>query len=83
MEVLVDATPETQGRLHSFLKNFVHVPIDQEIGALAVLIRQQHRIKLTDAIVWATAQVNNRILVNRNTKDFAVDDAGVRIPYRL
>jgi predicted nucleic acid-binding protein len=40
-------------------------------------------IKLPDAIIWATAQVNAMLLVTRNTRDFTVGDPGIRMPYRL
>ena len=34
-------------------------------------------------MIWATAQTKAMLLVTRNTKDFAADDPGVRLPYRL
>lgn len=83
MEVLVGATPETEGKIRGFLNGFQSLPIDEQVSDLAVAIRQKHRIKLPDAIVWATAQVNSRILVTRNTKDFSHDEPGIRIPYQL
>jgi len=49
----------------------------------AVEIRKQNKIKLRDAIVWASAQVNSLLLVSRNTKDFPADEPGVRVPYHL
>lgn len=83
MDVLVESTPETQGTIRGFLSGFQSLPIDEQVSDLAVAIRQKHRVKLPDAIVWATAQVNSRILVTRNTKDFAQDEPGIRIPYQL
>ena len=41
------------------------------------------KIKLPDAIVWATALVNKRLLVTRNTKDFSADEPGTRVPYQV
>lgn len=49
----------------------------------AVQIRRAQRIRLPDAIIWATAQVNNAVLVTRNTKDFPPDQEGIRLPYTL
>ena len=46
-------------------------------------IRKQRRIKLPDAIVWASAQVNSLLLVSRNVKDFPADEPGVRVPYQV
>jgi hypothetical protein len=40
-------------------------------------------MRLPDAIIWASAQKENALLVSRNTKDFPVDAPGIRIPYTL
>lgn len=83
MEVLVGATPETESIIRGFLNSFQSLPIDEQVSDLAVAIRKKHRIKLPDAIVWATAQVNGRILVTRNTKNFLHDEPGIRVPYHF
>ena len=83
MEVLVGTTPETEQVTRSFLASFLSLPIDAPVASRSVKIRKSHKIKLPDAIVWATAQVHGRILVTRNTKDFAENEPGVRTPYRL
>lgn len=83
MEVMVGATAETEKNLLGFLGGFDSLPIDEAVGPVAVMLRKKHRIKLPDAIVWATAQVNKLILVTRNIKDFPKDEPGVRIPYLL
>jgi predicted nucleic acid-binding protein len=83
MEVMVGATPETEGIVRGFLSGFVSLPIDEQISDVAVALRKKHKIKLPDAIVWATAQVDRRILVTRNMKDFSHDEPGIRIPYQI
>lgn len=83
MEVMVGATPQTESVLKRFLNGFINLPIDTQVSAVAVTLRQQYKIKLPDAIVWATAQVHHRTLVTRNTKDFSSSQAGVCIPYQL
>lgn len=83
MEVMVGATPETETTLRGFLNNFANLPIDAAVANLAVKLRRQHKIKLSDAIVWATAQVHACILVTRNTQDFSASEPGIRIPYHL
>lgn len=83
MEVMVGATPETIAVIRAFLADFECLSIDDQVAERAVFIRQTKRIKLPDAIVWATAQVNDRLLVTRNTKDFAADEPSVRIPYKI
>jgi predicted nucleic acid-binding protein len=54
-----------------------------KIAERAVNLRRDRYIKWPDAIIWATAQARAMLLVTRNTKDFAADDPGVRMPYRL
>jgi hypothetical protein len=83
MEVLVGATPQTEIAIKSFLNDFLTLAIDKTVSEIAVNIRQRRKVKLPDAIVWATALANGRILVSRNTKNFASDEPGVRVPYIL
>jgi len=83
MEVMVDATAETEAAIKGFLAEFTCLPIDDAVAALAVKLRKRRKIKLPDAIVWATAQSNSRIFVTRNTNDFGSSEPGVRIPYEL
>lgn len=83
MEVMVGATPDTEGVVRGFLSSFVNLPINEQVSDVAVALRKKHKIKLPDAVVWATAQVNRRILVTRNTKDFSRDEPGIRVPYQI
>lgn len=80
-EVMVGTTPATQAGTKAFLAGFVLLPIDERVAEHAVALRQDKRIKLPDAIIWATARTSDRLLVTRNTKDFAAAEPGVRIPY--
>lgn len=83
MEVMVGATPQTKAGTEAFLASFELMALDEQVAERAVALRQSKRIKLPDAIVWATAQVNHCILVTRNTKDMSADEPGVRVPYTL
>jgi predicted nucleic acid-binding protein len=83
-EVLVgvrDAAEEQATR--GFLATFDVAPADVEIAEEAVRLRRERRIRLPDALVWATARRRGALLITRNTKDFPSDDPGVRIPYTL
>lgn len=82
-EVLVGTPPDREAATRAFLDAFAVVDLDREIAARAVALRRDHRIKLPDAVVWATAKAAGALLVTRNTKDFPADDPGVRVPYRL
>lgn len=83
MEVMVGATPNTKAGTEAFLRSFTVLPLDEKIAERAVVLRQAKRIKLPDAIIWASAQVNHCILVTRNSKDIPGDEPGVRVPYLL
>lgn len=84
MEVMVGAADDREAtRLRWFLSGFNRVPIDDEVSELSVAIRREHRIRLPDAIIWASARRIGAVLVTRNTKDFPADDPGVRVPYSV
>ena len=83
MEVMVGATGDVEVATRSFLSSFDVIEVDGKIAERAVSLRRDHHIKLPDAIIWATAQARAMLLVTRNSKDFAADDPGVRMPYRL
>ena len=48
-----------------------------------MVIRRRYKIRLPDAVIWATARILGCLLVTRNIRDFPKDDPGVRIPYKL
>jgi predicted nucleic acid-binding protein len=83
MEVMVGATPTTENDTRIFLNSFVHVEIDDIVATRAVTLRRIHKMKLPNAIVWASAQTRSMLLVTRNTKDFPGNEPDVRVPYRL
>jgi len=83
MEVLVGSqADDTQVR--DFLStHFEILPLDEPVAERAVALRRTYRLRLPDAIIWATAQVHDAQLVTRNTKDFHADWKGVRVPYQV
>lgn len=83
MEVMVGASADLVEPTRHFLEGFSAIALDEEIANHAVALRRAHRIKLPDAVIWATAQTTGRLLVTRNTKDFPPGDPGVREPYTL
>ena len=64
-----------------FLRDFRVVDLTRRVAREAVEIRRSRRIRLPDAIVWASARTESALLVTRNTKDFPKDDPGLRVPY--
>ena len=82
MELLVGAhDEEEEAVIRAFLGRFGVADVDRRTAEEAVRFRRTRRIRLPDAIVWATARVRQAVLVTRNTKDFPADDPGVRVPY--
>jgi predicted nucleic acid-binding protein len=83
MEILV-GEKESDGQLRDFLDDHFEIaPIDLTISEIAVQLRRQYRMRLPDAIIWATAKAYNAVLVTRNTKDFDPNWDGIRIPYQI
>lgn len=83
MEVMIGAEGD-EAELRDFLEtHFEIMPLDTVTAENAVQLRREHRIKLPDAIVWATAKTHDALLVTRNTKDFRPDWEGIHIPYKL
>jgi predicted nucleic acid-binding protein len=83
MEIQVGTEPNDQLKVDKFLLKFELLPITMEASTQAVEIRKQATIKFPGAIIWATACLEDRVLVTRNEKDFPIADPGVRIPYLL
>ncbi len=83
MEVLAGSRPEDEDVIREFLIRFRVIPIDKKIAEEAVRIRRLRRLRLPDAIIWATARDAGSILVTRNTRDFPEDSPGIRVPYEL
>ncbi len=84
MEVLIGAAEgDEESEVREFLRRFRVHPVDEGIAERAVEIRRRDKIRLPDAIIWATAQQLGLLLVTRNTRDFPGNHPGVRIPYSI
>jgi predicted nucleic acid-binding protein len=83
MEVMAGATPQTENAARAFLQSFDLLAIDARTAEHAVLLRKTKRIKLPDAIIWATALANQCLLVTRNSRDMDPNDPSIRVPYVL
>ena len=82
-EVMAGESLERRDLVREALSHFDTVEIDARIAMAAADIRYRSRMKLLDAYILATAQVNGSILVTRNTKDFPANMPGIRVPYTL
>ena len=84
MEVIVGAaTPDEEALVRGFLSAFHILPVDGPVAEQAVVLRRTRRMKLPDAIIFATARVHGRSLATRNTKDFHAGEEGVIVPYQV
>ncbi len=82
-EILAGESLESRDIVREIIAPFDVVEIDSRIAAAAADIRHRVNMKLMDAYILATAQVNGAILITRNTKDFPAEMPGIRVPYTL
>ncbi|WP_282008105.1 type II toxin-antitoxin system VapC family toxin [Brevundimonas aveniformis] len=83
IEVMAGAGGDLAEPTRRYLDGYVVAGLDEGIAERAVDLRREKRVKLPDAVIWATAQIKGRLLITRNTKDFPADEPGVRVPYQL
>jgi predicted nucleic acid-binding protein len=84
IEVLVGVTdPNEETEIRRFLSTFSILELSLPIANKAVKLRQELRLKVPDAIVYATARNSGCILVTRNTKDMKAEWPDIRVPYSL
>lgn len=84
IEVLSKERGGTLRVIEAFLRGFAIDELDERIaGHAAALRRERPRLKLADSVILASAQVNHRILVTRNIKDFPPAMPGIRVPKYL
>jgi predicted nucleic acid-binding protein len=84
MEVLVGAENADEDiEIRDFLSLFTLVEAGSEVSELAVELRREHKLRLPDAIVLASAHHEGCLLITRNTRDFRRDWVEVHVPYEL
>ena len=84
MEVMAGARDDSEEDvIEMFLRDFRVIDLTRRVAREAVAIRRTHRMRLPDAIVWASARIESAVLVTRNTKDFPRNDPSLRVPYSV
>lgn len=83
IEVLAGEPLATRDVIQSLIAPFEVIELDARISSAAAEIRHNSGMKLLDAMILATAQINGAILVTRNVKDFPASMPGIRVPYTL
>ena len=82
MEVMAGAPASAALATRAFLDGFTLIALDTKVAERAVTLRQDYRLKLPGAIIWASAQVQAMLLVTRDARGFPTGDPGVRMPYQ-
>jgi predicted nucleic acid-binding protein len=83
MEVLVGIDEKYKQDISVGLNNFTIYQLDTKIIELTIQIRKWRtpKLKLPDAIIFATSQIYGIHLITRNIKDFPPDNKDIIIPY--
>jgi predicted nucleic acid-binding protein len=76
-----DASDEVPTR--AALAGFSLIPLSRAVAELAFTLRRDSRLKLPDAMIFATAQSAGLLFVTRNTRDFDPTDPQIRAPYSI
>lgn len=72
---------EDQTQVESLLAYFEMIELDEAVARRSIELRKQYRLKVPDAIVFASAKVRERVLVTRDLDDFPAGDPSIRVPY--
>lgn len=86
MEVLVRTTDAAEeARIRSMLTRFRVVELTRVIAEHAIQLRRNHtpKLKLPDAIIYATAKEEACHLLTRNTRDFSLSASDVTVAYTI
>jgi toxin FitB len=76
-------TPEGFQKCEQLVKLANIYPVDEDIAEQAIGLRRRVKIKLADAVIAATALVNNLKLATRNMEDYkAVKELGMFNPFK-
>jgi len=74
-------SPQSYKESESFLENAEIIGLDDEIVDTVIQLRRNKSIKLPDAIIAATARVNQWTLVTRNENDFSGIELTILNPF--
>jgi toxin FitB len=68
-------------KAQKFLRHAAIIPIDDELADLAIELKRNNNNKLADALITATALLNDLVLVTGNEDDFkALEDLEIYNP---
>lgn len=84
IEIMVGAKNfQEEEAIRGFLASFEVLELSPEVAKETISLRKNLRLKVPDAIVYATARTQGCMLVSRNTKDLKQEWPDIRIPYQI
>ena len=84
MEVMVGASGKPdETTVRQFLNSFDTITLGDQVAETAVLLRSEYRLRLPDALIWASAKTTESILITRNIRDYPAGQPDIRFPYTL
>jgi predicted nucleic acid-binding protein/Arc/MetJ-type ribon-helix-helix transcriptional regulator len=83
IEVLVGCREGEADAVRGWLESFPRLPLDDAISSETERLRQQHGLKVPDAIILATARCSQLALATSNSQDFPLSMGDVLHPYQL
>jgi predicted nucleic acid-binding protein len=77
-------TNKAEELLNGFMDDSIIIGLTDEIVEQTIKIRKEHKIKLPDAIIAASALINQMLIITRNIKDFEkIENLKVVNPHTL
>ncbi len=80
MEVLTGTSPVNDLETRELLTRFRRIELTEAVVDETIAVRKRSRLKLPDAVIYASALVTGRTLVTYNTRDFPLGTPSVRNP---
>ncbi len=78
-----NAPNEEYTTLTDFVSDSRIIELNNSIVEMTIFLRKQHRIKLPDAIIAATALVYDLSIISRNVSDFSIENLRIINPHTL
>lgn len=70
-----DLTSREANRIEELLNSVSVIPVDSRVARIAGSLRREHRLKISDSAIAATALFTGTTVLTRNIRDFK------RVPY--
>lgn len=80
IEIMAGAKDDKLLATEAYLRGCTIIELTPEIAARAAELRRKSRLKLPDAMIWATASITERLLITRD-REFPAHWTGVHHPY--